>query len=107
MSDDKPLSEEELRAKIASAKIVMAPTEETDNLWPEIRIILSALSDLDPGFGSALVTDETCFSDFCLDDVELRQVGKSIGCDLDPACEDDWWMIRVAAKMRRNARLVS
>lgn len=97
---DKPLTEGELTEKIAACKVVVAESTAVEAYAEEISTILSALKEF--GIGSAMVTDESCFSDFGLEESELRQVGDMIGYTLNPKNEDDWWLVRVAAKMRHG-----
>lgn len=103
MSKDKPLTgpltESELREKISTSRIVMAPTDQLDDLSVEVGEIMKALKQF--GMGSAWVSDETCFSDFAIDADEYPDLSKALGIDLDPAFEDDWWLVKVAARMHR------
>ena len=83
----------------ASANIITV-----ESLLPQLRQIVDVLTQPAWGFNNLFLTEESCFSDFGITEDEFPQLSEDLGIALDPANKDDWWIYRVAAKLKVLAK---
>lgn len=82
-------------------KTELASTASLDDHGPQVMIILKALGGL--GFTGVMMTDESRFDDFAIDASEFTKLSELLGIALDPDNEDDWWVAKVAARLKQAA----
>jgi hypothetical protein len=85
-------------------KIELAATDAVTALEPYVDRVLRAIAAVcdEPGFASALVTDESWLSDFALSPEEYPRLSELLGIPLDPLNADDNVIYRIAAKLKER-----
>jgi hypothetical protein len=85
-------------------KIELAATDAVNALEPYVARVLRAIAAVcdEPGFASALVTDESWLSDFALTREEYPRLSELLGVPLDPTNDDDNVIYRIAAKLKER-----
>jgi hypothetical protein len=101
--NDTKLSPEEVAAhlKDPNLKIVFAQQDAVDDVGlNSYTNHIMAVIKAEMGIRGAWISDESCFSDFAMDAAELVALGTKLGVVLDPTNDADWYIVRVAARLK-------